>query len=222
MCGPPRTLVSALERQLDGWRQAQRDGARRLGWKIGGDIAEIEQVTGGAPTIGHLTSATLIAEGDRYDAGGAALHADTELFLELESEIRPGCGAEAASAAVGRFGAALELVDLSRPSHDAAAIVEANVFHRAFALGPSLPLAGSVGGVARSVVNGEIRAAEQVLIDPGATVVTVSRWLAAVGEWLVPGDRILAGAITQVPARPGDTVRAEIDGVGAVSVTLAG
>ena len=68
-------LLAALREQLS----RRPPGARRIGWKLGGDIAEVEAVTGGLPAIGHLTSASLLTDGDAYEAGGASLHADTEV-----------------------------------------------------------------------------------------------------------------------------------------------
>jgi 2-keto-4-pentenoate hydratase len=207
---PPR-LVAALRAQL-----ARRpSGARRVGWKIGADIAEVEEVTGGGPAIGSLTSATLLGDGDRYDARGAALHADTELVLVLGRDV--GAEDDVASA-VAAVGVAVELVDLARPPGGLEGIVAANVFHRAFALGPAAPQRPY--GDARSVVNGEVRAGAPARVDHEATVSIVARLLAAAGERLQRGDRILAGSLTQVAVRPGDTVAAEVDGIGRVAVTI--
>jgi 2-keto-4-pentenoate hydratase len=45
--------------------------------------------------------------------------------------------------------------------------------------------------------------------------------LAAVGERLRAGDRIITGLVVQVPIRPGDEVAAELDGLGAAHLTIA-
>ena len=57
--------------------------------------------------------------------------------------------------------------------------------------------------------------------DPDRTVAAIARLLAAVGERLEPGDRILAGSSCHVPVAPGEEVVAEIDALGAVAVTIA-
>jgi 2-keto-4-pentenoate hydratase len=215
-------LVAALERQLDHWRTATRAGAARVGWKVGGEIAEIETVTGGSPGLGHLTSGSLLEDGGRYDAGGAELHADTELAVEIGRDIGPELDAAEAAAAVTAVCVALELVDLTRPPDDLEGIVVGNVFHRAFVLGRDERPPLAADAVARSVVNGDVRASSTVRVDVGEAVVTIARLLAAVGEQLTRGDRILTGAITQVPVRPGETVAAEIDGLGRVAVTVGG
>jgi 2-keto-4-pentenoate hydratase len=213
-------LAAALEAQLRDWRAAKRAGAAHIGWKVGGDIAEIETVTGGRPGLGYLTSASLLADGDRYDSDGAQLHADTELAVEVGRDIGPELDAAGAAAAVTAVCVALELVDLTRPPDDLEGIVGGNVFHRAFVLGRDARPPLAADAVARSVVDGNVRASCAPHVAVGEAVVTVARLLGAAGERLRRGDRILTGAITQVPVRPGETVAAEIDGLGRVAVTL--
>jgi len=48
----------------------------------------------------------------------------------------------------------------------------------------------------------------------------VARLLGAVGERLRAGDLILSGSVTQVGVAAGDKVRAEIDGLGSVALTV--
>jgi hypothetical protein len=69
-------LAAALKTQLERRRAALDQGARRVGWKIGGNIPEVDEVTGGRPAIGHLTSASLLDDGGTYRPSAAALHAD--------------------------------------------------------------------------------------------------------------------------------------------------
>src|SRR4051794_41870156 len=69
------TIAAGLAAQLAARRAALDAGARRVGWKLAYDIAEIEALAGDEPVVGHLTSATLLASGATY--GGAS--SDREL-----------------------------------------------------------------------------------------------------------------------------------------------
>jgi 2-keto-4-pentenoate hydratase len=189
--GPHPRVVAALHAQLESWRLALREGATRVGWKLAYDIPEIDEVTGGEPVIGYLTSATVIEPGGTFRAASANLRAETELAIE----IGPDSG-------VGALGVALELVDVSRPPHEMEAIVAANVFHRGAAFGP----------MRRRSVAG---------MDPESAIDSVAVLLDAVGERLVPGDRVLAGGLTHDPVEPGGTARASIEGLGSVAVEIA-
>ncbi len=73
-------VVAALNTQLSRWRAALGRGERRIGWKIGPNFPEVEEVIGGDPIIGHLCSATLLATGDTYTAHDSPnLRGETEL-----------------------------------------------------------------------------------------------------------------------------------------------
>jgi hypothetical protein len=65
---PPPSVLAALEEQLRSWRAALAGGARRVGWKLAYDIAEIEDVIGREPVVGHLTTATLLPSGGAFAA----------------------------------------------------------------------------------------------------------------------------------------------------------
>src|SRR4051795_11517298 len=193
-------------------RAALDAGARRVGWKLAYGIAEVEELAGDEPVVGHLTSATLLAPGGAYHRASA----DRELRVETELAVEVGEGGAIAGLLV-----ALEVVDVGRPPHGAQALVAANVLHRAVAFGRTRPGAGAPAGPARLLIGGELREEAPVRGDPAAVVATTARLLAAIGERLEPGDRILAGSSCHVPAVPGDAVVAEIAGLGAVAATIA-
>jgi hypothetical protein len=192
MVAHPRVVV-ALRTQLESWRATLREGAARVGWKLAYDIAEIDEVTGGQPVTGYITSATVIEPGGTYAGATPTLRAETELAIE----VAEGRG-------VAGLGVALELVDVARPPDDLEGIVTGNVFHR---------------GVAFGEVRGGKREATDA--DPRAAVSLVAALLEAVGEELLPGDVILAGGLTHEPVAPGDVVEASIDGLGSVVVEIA-
>jgi 2-keto-4-pentenoate hydratase len=216
-------VAAALRTQLRWWRDALRDGADRIGWKIGLGIAEVGDELGREePVIGHLTSATLLPSGATYRARGAAdLRVDCEVALDIGRDVGPDADAGTAREAIAGLGAALELVDVGRPPDDLEGIVGANVFHRAVVLGHSRP-AGPIGGAeARTIVNGQLRDSARAPDDFAGTVCAVARLLGAAGERLQARDRIIAGSLTQVPVGPGDEVVAEIDGLGRLQVAIA-
>jgi hypothetical protein len=197
-------LISALQVQLNSWRTALAGGAQRVGWKLG--MGERERI-GNGPVIGHLTSATRLEAGGSYrGAGDRCLHADAELALELGTE----------GAIVG-YGAALELVDLGG-SEDPEAIVGSNVFHRAVVFGPMRPvLAGTEG---RLLVDGHVRDRASLRDDYPQIVAHVAQVLAAVGERLLPGDRLITGSIVQVPVAAGEHIVSDLGPLGCVEVLI--
>src|SRR4051794_10607964 len=205
-------LAAATRIQLEAWRGALDAGARRVGWKVALGIAEIEALIGSDPALGHLTTATLLEPGGAYRGA----RADRELRAETELAIEVGAGGAIAGLAV-----ALEIVDTARPPDGMEAIVAANVYHRAVAFGPTRTGARADGAPARLLVGGEGRETAAVTADPPATVRAIEPLLAAAGERLEPGERILAGSACHVPVAPGDAVVAEIDGLGAVAATIA-
>jgi 2-keto-4-pentenoate hydratase len=205
-------LAAATRVQLECWRDLLDAGAGRVGWKVAFGIAEVEALVGAAPALGHLTTATLLVPGGEYRGA----RADRELRAETELAVEVGPDGGVAGLAV-----ALEIVDTCRPPDGLEPIVAANVFHRAVAFGPTVPGARGEGAHARLLVNGELRETAAVLADPHATVAAIARLLAAAGEGLEPGERILAGSACHIPVAPGDAVVAEIDGLGAVAATIA-
>jgi 2-keto-4-pentenoate hydratase len=210
-------VVRSLDAQLGGWRNALAGGARRVGWKIGLNIPEVQARLGlTEPVIGHLTSATEVPRGGTYSAAAAvALKAEPELALELGRDVGPDAEEATAGAALAALAPSIEVVDTGRPPADLEGIVAGNVFHRAFTLGAARPSPPARGTTATISVNGESRESGAVPVDFSDVVTLVARLLGAVGERLLAGDWIIAGSLTaQVPVQPGDLVRLEIDGLG--------
>jgi 2-keto-4-pentenoate hydratase len=212
-------LASALAVQLGHWRTTLSAGAERVGWKLG--LGEAERI-GQGPVIGHLTSATQLDPGATYRVQGAvALTADAEVGLELGVDVDPDADRSVARAAIGGYGAALELVDLGGPPDHAEGVVAANVFHRAFALGPTDRSWPEDGVEGRLVVNGEVRASAHAAQDHAELVRSVAALLGAVGERLRAGDRVIMGSIVQLPIAAGDEVVAELGALGRVHLAIA-
>jgi 2-keto-4-pentenoate hydratase len=179
-----------------------------VGWKLG--RGEAERI-GPGPAIGHLTSASEYESGAIYRAGATeALHADAEIAVEIGARLEPiACGA------------ALEIVDLGGAGDGPEAVVAANVFHRAFALGP-LDRPWPVSGVeAALVINGERRESAEAPPDLEAMLAAAAALLEAAGEELQAGDRLIMGSIVQLPIEPGDHVTADLGPLGRAELRVA-
>jgi 2-keto-4-pentenoate hydratase len=73
----------------------------------------------------------------------------------------------------------------------------------------------------RLIVNGELRAGAAAPRDYADLVLAVARLLAAVGQRLQAGDRMIMGSIVQVPIAAGDDVLADLGTLGRVGLTIA-
>ncbi len=196
----------ALTRQLLEWRAKLAAGAERVGWKIGRGIVPGEEHL--EPVLGHLTSATQLEPGGVYPSAGAKeLRVDAELLVAVGTELEPVA-----------YAAALEVVDVGRPPQDFESIVAGNVWHRAFALGPlrAEPPPDVVHAAVR--INGELAGSTEQRVDAREPAHIVSGLLAAVGERLEPGDRIIGGSLVHVPVGRGDDVVVDLDELGRVGV----
>ena len=201
-------VTRALRLQLLKWRAELSAGAERVGWKVGRGLVEGEEHL--EPVIGYLTSATRLEPGGVYLAGSAKeLRVDAELALEVGAESRPA-----------RYGAALELVDVSSPRSDFETIVARNVWHRAVVFGPLRPEPPPEIVHATVRINGATARDGEQRVDPLEAVRLVERLLGAVGEQLQPGDRIIAGSIVQLPVVAGNDVRVDLGVLGQVGVKL--
>ena len=194
--------------QLLEWRSELATGAQRIGWKIGRGLVEGEEHL--EPVLGNLTSLTQLEPGGVFRAAAAKqLRVDAELAVEIGDDHQPVA-----------FGAALELVDVARPPDDFESIVAANVWHRAFALGPLRPEPPPRTVSAAVLVNGEVADSAEQPVDAAEAARIAAELLAGVGERLEPGDRIIAGSLVQVPVAAGDEIAVDLGELGQVRVTI--
>jgi 2-keto-4-pentenoate hydratase len=216
-------VLDGLHEQFESWRAELKGGARRVGWKIGLNVPEIQEQLGlREAVIGHLTSATQLDSGGEYAGGDAVeLKAEPEVAIELGRDVPGDADAGSAREAVAGLAAAIELVDVGRPPSDLESIMAANIFHRGFVLGPSRPPLPAEGVDAKVTVNGELRAKAPAPDDFSEVVLLVARLLEAAGERLHEGDRIIGGSLTrQVEVGPGDLVAADLGRLGRVEVRV--
>jgi 2-keto-4-pentenoate hydratase len=213
-------LTSALAEQLLSWRAALADGHERVGWKLG--MGDRERI-GSGPVIGHLTSATRLADGASYaTSAGVDLHADAEVAIELARDVGAGVSAANARAAIGAYGAALELVDLGPVPGGPEGVVATNIFHRAVAFGPRTCRELPDGVEGRLSIAGEVRDSARASGDYGALVQWVARILGEVDEQLHAGDLVITGSVVQVPVQIGDHVVADLGELGRAELSVIG
>jgi 2-keto-4-pentenoate hydratase len=201
-------LLTAMREQLAARHQLMQDGAAHVGWKLGmGDRESID----GHIVVGYLTSATRLAPGVTYRSNSIEdLHVDVEAYVELA-----GDGPDA----IGGYGVALEIVDLTPLDDEPDSIVATNIFHRAVGFGPSAP-AEPRNPEAGIRVNGELRRTNPWPQDIRERLTAAAEVLDAIGIGLRAGDRIITGSIVQVPIAAHDRIAAVIDGETAVTLEI--
>jgi 2-keto-4-pentenoate hydratase len=196
-------------------REMLAQGAEPVGWKIGFNVSQIQEKLGiDAPVAGFLTTDSVLEDSDVW-----SLEEEGEVVVESEVAVELGDDARSIAALLP----ALELADPPDLSLGIEAILAGNIFHRAVAFGPRVET--TEPGGARILVNGE----EEHVVDArqaGASlermVEVVASRLAAAGEELRPGDRIITGVLAPPhKARPGDTVMLELDAVGSVALRFS-
>jgi hypothetical protein len=191
----PRETDDAYRALLTRRRAELAAGADHRGWKLGRDLPGVDGLA-----LGYLTSATELAGGGRYDgAWTETLCAETELAIVVGEGLA----------------VALELVDVARTPHGA---IIANSFHRAVAYGPTVK-SESIGA-ATLAINDEVHHADCEPHRPEAVLRAASDMLAAVGEELRPGDRVLSGSLVHLPIPRNAHLTAAISGFGHVTVRL--
>jgi hypothetical protein len=194
-------LVRAMREQL-----ARRPAdVARVGWKYGsGDGERI----GDEIAVGHLTTATMLEDGATYAGGGDDLHADVELAVEV-----------GASGEITRYGVGLEICDLA-DGESPEEVVAHNDYHRAVAFGPLVEMrpAGLEGML---LVNGKQVALARAPEDVADRIAAVDRVLAAVGDGVRPGDRVITGLVVNGAVASGDEVVADLGALGSVALRIA-
>ncbi|MEA2363588.1 MAG: hypothetical protein QOD71_2733 [Thermoleophilaceae bacterium] len=195
-------------------REMLAQSAEPIGWKVGFNVSAAQQKLGiDGPVAGFLTSDGLLENGAEVSLDDGPLVVESEVAVELGEDAR----------SIVALLPALEVVDPPDLDQDVETILAGNIFHRAVAFGPRV--ATDAPGPGRILVNGEVEHA-MAPAETGAhleeMVDAVARRLAAAGEELVGGQRIITGVLAPPHvARPGDRVRLELDGLGGVELLFA-
>ena len=200
--------------QLVRRREILAQGAEPIGWKIGFNLPKFQEQLGlDRPVAGFLTTDTLLEDGATWSIGDGDFVVESEVAVELGDDART----------IVALLPALELADTPDLSIELEQILAGDIFHRGVAFGPRVET--DTPGAARILVNGELQH-EVDGQDAGARleemVGVVADRLAAAGEELQAGDRIITGVLAPPHrAAPGDRIRLEIDGIGAVELQFA-
>ncbi len=216
-----RGLAAHLKRFAD---------ARRLGWKVAFNVPAIQERLGlSGSLVAGLTRATVHDAVLAHSLAGSASPAlEAEVAVWLDRDVAPGDSEATVAGAIREWAPAIEIVDYDRPFDQLDVILEEGVFHRAVVLGqrvaaaPGANLAGHAVTVqygGRTVCNVDAREATGHV---PAVLLHLARVLAPHGGRLTAGDVVILGTMNPLTmARPTETFAVSIDGIGAVSVSLA-
>jgi 2-keto-4-pentenoate hydratase len=193
-------------------REILAQGAQPIGWKVGFNVPEIQEKLGiDRPLAGFLTSGGLLEDGSEWD----------DLPVVVESEVAVEIGSDGHS--IAALLPALELADPPDLDLGVEQILAGNIFHRAVAFGPRVETRDP--GAGRILVNGEEQhalSAEHTSTNLEGMVEVVAGRLAEADEEVQPGDLIITGVLAPPhAAQPGDTVRLELESLGAVELRFA-
>jgi 2-keto-4-pentenoate hydratase len=204
-------------------------GATRLGWKLAiTDPAAQGRLGIAGPLVGGLTGATRQEPPAlRLTAGGR--HAlEVEVAVRLDGDLPEAPDVAACRAAIGGVGPAIEVADLSRAPMTLEGIFASDAFHELVVFGPeaavSPALAASALRLRLTMNGGDPLGIEPALLigDPAEIVAWAARLVAAGGERLRTGDRIICGSLNRPPSvQPGDAVVATLEPLGRLEVTFS-
>jgi len=195
-------------------RELLAQGAEPVGWKVGFNVRAIQERLGlDAPLAGFLTTDALLDDGAEVSLDEGPRVVESEVAVELADDARR----------IAALLPALELTDPPDLEQDVETILAGNIFHRAVVFGPRVE--ADAPGAARILVNGVEQhevPAERTAAHLDEMIGAIADRLAAAGEALRPGDRIITGVLAPPhAAEPGDTVRLELERLGGVEVRFS-
>jgi 2-keto-4-pentenoate hydratase len=195
-------------------RELLAQGAQPIGWKVGFNVPAIQERLGlDAPLAGFLTTDALLEDGAEISLDEGPRVVESEVAVEVGDDSRR----------IAALLPALELADPPDLEQDVDTILAGNIFHRAVVFGPRVETDSP--GAARILVNGTVEHAVPADRAGGhlhEMVEAVADRLAAAGEAVRPGDRIITGVLAPPhTAQPGDSVRLELERLGGVEVRFS-
>ena len=204
-------------------------GERQIGWKVGLTAPAIQQQFGfHEPVFGcilHRDDSGRVFRPDELIKPGF----EPELCLRVGRDLAGRITPEAARDAIDMVYPALEIIETRGPFTEQIAVALAdNAQQKTVVLGTGVALRPDLAldQVAASVtINGETVATgrgDAVLGNPINSVVWLAGKLREYGRSLRAGEIIMSGSFTrQFPIAPGDRIRVDFAGVGAVETSMS-
>ncbi|HEX3990954.1 MAG TPA: fumarylacetoacetate hydrolase family protein [Acetobacteraceae bacterium] len=201
-------------------------GERQIGWKVGLTSKAIQQQFNvHEPVFGCILesqpSGHVFASGDLISPGF-----ENELCLRLGKDLSGSITPDDARAAIDVAYPSLEIIETRGNLTEQLALALAdNAQQKTVILGSPVKLPAQLEAVeARVIINGEVVATgtgDAVLGNPLNSVVWLAAKLGEFGRSLKAGEIIMSGSFTrQFPIRPGDSIRCEFSGIGAVETSM--
>jgi 2-keto-4-pentenoate hydratase len=201
-------------------------GERQIGWKVGLTAPAIQQQFGfHEPVFGCILetvpSGHVFAPADMIKPGF-----ENELCMRLSRDLAGPVTLDQARAAIDVIYPSLEIIETRGPFTEQIALALAdNAQQKTVVVGAPVPLPAHPETVAcRVLINGAIVAegtGDAVLGNPLNSVTWLAGKLGAYGRSLKAGEIIMTGSFTrQFPIAPGDHIRTEFVGVGAVETRM--
>jgi 2-keto-4-pentenoate hydratase len=223
-------LDAAYRIQLGLIERRRAKGERQIGWKVGLTAPAIQQQFGfHEPVFGCILN---------RDESGRMFRPDElikpgfepELCLRVGRDLSGSITPEAARGAIDMVYPALEIIETRGPFTEQIAVALAdNAQQKTVVLGAgvALPPDMALDRVAASVtINGAAVATgrgDAVLGNPVNSVVWLASKLRDYGRSLKAGEIIMSGSFTrQFPITPGDRIRVDFAGIGAVETSMSG
>jgi 2-keto-4-pentenoate hydratase len=221
-------IVRGTAAMLELRRTRIEDGARPLGWKVGfGSPAAYDLLGTDRPLVGFLTDRSLVDDGATVPVGDwTTPMLEPEIAVYLARDVEGDATHDDVRAAIGGLSAAIELADVDVPPADPEPILAGNIYHRHVLLGPVDEGRTTADGVrGRLLRDGDEIAStdtpEAATGELAEVVRLTAELLAANSERLRAGDVVITGSIVPpVKVAPGESLTAEIDPLGSLTVVL--
>ena len=202
-----------------------RDGDRRIGWKVAATNPAVQQQLGiNEPAFGSLRRSRNHRSGHNLSLSGLVKpHAECEICFEINENISTAVTIEGARKAVSKCFPAFEIIEKRVPITDFGGAMADNAEHTAIVLGQGIPVPSDLDFSkveCRLEVNGEtIGTADgsAVLGNPLNSILWIKTRLERYGAFLEPGALIMTGSfLRQQPIQEGDRFVATFSGIGSV------
>ena len=222
-------IMQGMQVQLSKWERILESGHKRVGWKIGFNVAADQQrLRLPSPIVGFLTSESVLDSGNTYKGKeDAKLMVEAEVAILIGKNVSADADKSQLADAIEGYAPAIEIVDVARTSHDITSILEDNIFHETVIFGEvnkNLPELSAKDISAQVLVNNQVAKTGDHTRYPDDlcdVVSVVANTLAKQGECLQAGDWIISGSITQpFEVHGGDYVEVSMSPLGLLSLNI--